>query len=128
MKRRPLVLNGNIIEQLQPADYIENSRLNIGPKVQLTMISNQILITKSFHAVYFVGSTAASRRLHTINGGIAGDILILTGTDDGNDISVRDNDGNLRLAGDFTLSSSVDAMTLLFDGANWIEMARSNNG
>lgn len=131
MRRKPLVLGANIIEQLQAADRLDLGRLNIGPPVQLPLILNSIAVTGSFHSVYTVetGTGAAVRRqLHNILGGQVGDILILTGTDIGDDISVRDDDGNLRLAGDFTLSASVDTMVLLCLGVTWIELARSNNG
>jgi hypothetical protein len=127
MIRRPLVLNGNTIEQLQAGDSAKIGRLNLGPEVQLPISANAILITTSFHSILSFAS-ASERQLHTINGGDDGDVLVLTGTDAGGSISVRDNTGNLRLAGNNSLSSDADTIVLLKMGTVWIELARSNNG
>lgn len=128
MRRKPLVLGANIIEQLQPEDRLDLGRLNIGPPVQLNLISNSITVTGSFHSVYVNAPSSNDRQLRTINGGETGDILVLIGTDDGDDISLRDNLGNLRIAGNWTLSASVDTILLLKLGENWVELGRSNNG
>lgn len=128
MRKKPLVVGTNIIEQLIPADRLDVGFLNIGEPVQLTLISKQITVTGSFHSVYTNLPGSNDRQLDIINGGQTGDILILIGTDDGQDISVRDNAGNLRLAGNWTLSASVDTLVLLKLGINWIELSRANNG
>jgi len=72
---------------------------------------------------------AATDDLDSIDGGTEGDLIILTAQNDAHTVVVKDTTGNLRLAGaDMSLDSADDTITLLYDGTNWLEMARSNNG
>jgi hypothetical protein len=98
-------------------------KLNLGPALPLTMVAGVVTITGSYHSIF----TAATANLNSINGGVEGDLLVIRPSAGSGDISARDNTGNLRLAGNFTLSDPADTMVLLFDGANWIELARANN-
>lgn len=123
MQVKPLVTKNGQVERLQTGDYLYFQKLNLGPVVQLTVVSNAITVTHSNHSVF----SASNVQLIDIDGGVDGDVLILRGTTSG-DVSVRDNTGNLRLSGNFSLSSDVDRMVLLFDGVNWVELTRSNNG
>lgn len=102
--------------------------LNIGsPGSTVTVTSNAITVTRSWHNVSATG-TNAQRSLRTINGGSVGDILVLQrdpaspGT-----VIIDDNVGNIRAAGDFTLSHEQDKVVLICAGAEWHEIARSNN-
>ena len=96
--------------------------------------SNQTIsggaITKSSRGG-FIGVTAAnpSEDLDTINGGaFEGEIIVLRAANTSNTVVCKDGTGNLRLAGDFSLDNSTDRLTLMYDGTNWAEIARSNNG
>ena len=121
-RRKPLVIRGGGVERLQVGDLLDFGKLNLGPVSQLTIVSQAVTITGSYHSLF----TAANANLVTINGGVEGDILVVRGAG-GGAISARDNTGNLRLAGNFSISSANDTMVLMFDGTNWIELCRSNN-
>jgi hypothetical protein len=70
---------------------------------------------------------AATDDLDTINGGADAQIVVFMTTTSAQDITFKDNTGNLRLAGDFTLDTSSDTLTLIKRGTLWYEIARSNN-
>ena len=70
---------------------------------------------------------AASDDLDTISGGGAGDTLLIKAASDARTIVAKDGTGNLQLAGDFSLSDSDDSLFLFWNGAQWHEIARSDN-
>lgn len=73
-------------------------------------------------------SSASTDDLDTINGGDRGDQVTFYAASAARDVVFKDGTGNLRLAGDFTLSHTDDTITLRNNGANvWIEVARSDN-
>jgi hypothetical protein len=123
-RRKPLVEHDGRIERLQVGDLLNIGKLNLGPVVLLTVVASTITITGSHH--YIFSPTVAN--LNTINGGVEGDILILRGDVGSAIITAKDNTTNLRLAGNFAINNPTDTMVLLFDGTNWLELARSNNG
>jgi hypothetical protein len=123
-RRKPLVIRGGGIERLQVGDLLDFGKLNLGPVSQLTVVSSTVTITGSYHSIF----SAANANLTTINGGGEGDVLVIRGAATGGDIAVKDAIGNLLLAGNNTFSDKSDTMVLLHDGANWIELFRSNNG
>lgn len=123
-RRRPLVLRGGNVERLQVGDLLDFGKLNLGPVSQLTIVSQAVTITGSYHSLF----TATNANLVTINGGTEGDVLVIRGATGTAAIAVKDNSGNLALAGNNTINHPTDTMVLLFDGTNWIELCRSNNG
>jgi hypothetical protein len=123
-RRKPLVIRGGGVERLQVGDLLDFGKLNLGPVSQLTVVAGVVTITGSYHAIF----SAANTSLNSINGGSEGDVLVIRGASTGGDIAVKDLVGNLRLAGNNTISDASDTMVLLHDGANWIELTRSNNG
>lgn len=71
---------------------------------------------------------AATDDLDTITGGsLFNQVLILRAANSARDVVLKDGTGNLRLAGDFTLTHSQDRIQLLWDGSSWVEMSRSDN-
>jgi hypothetical protein len=72
-------------------------------------------------------SAGATDDLDTVSGGIAGDIIVLKAANAARDVVAKDGTGNMRLAGDFTLDNTDDAITLLYDGTIWRELSRSDN-
>jgi hypothetical protein len=100
--------------------------LGIGDSSELTIATAAITVTGSFHIVDTEGD-AATDDLQTINGGSEGDILILRQSVSGRDVTLKDNTGNLRLAGDCNLTDSASTITLIKVSANWFEIARSIN-
>lgn len=72
-------------------------------------------------------SSDASDDLDTISGGTATHIIVIRAANAARDVVVKDGTGNIQSAGDFTLNHTDDSITLVCDGTNWIEMARSDN-
>ena len=70
---------------------------------------------------------AATDDLDTINGGFEAQIIVLADVNSARDITVKDGTGNLKLAGDFTLSNQEDTITLVKRGSFWYEVSRSDN-
>jgi hypothetical protein len=102
---------------------------NFGPFTELTIVSGVITVTGSLHLVDTEGD-AATDDLVTINGGTTGSLLILRSADSSRDTTLKDytgSSGNLFLAGDFTLTSSMDTITLIKFWSNWFELSRSDN-
>lgn len=93
----------------------------------LTIATGVVSIEAGFHAVA-TEAAAASDDLDTINGGVIGDVLTIFAASSAETVVAKDGTGNLKLAGDMTLDNREDTLTLRYDGNNWIEMARSNNG
>ena len=102
--------------------------INMGPSPTLTIASDTITVTKSYHKIDTEGA-AATDNLSTINGGTDGDLLILRSTNVARDITIKNGTGNLRTVGDFTLDFLEDRITLQYDGdlGVWVEVSRSNN-
>ena len=65
--------------------------------------------------------------LHTITGGLTGQILILRSPTSSRDPKVIDSLGNLKLAGDFIFTRSDDILVLIKIGSQWLEISRSDN-
>lgn len=53
--------------------------------------------------------------------------IVIKAADDGRTVVVKDGTGNIRSAGDFSLTHSDDRMVLQYNGTNWIELSRSDN-
>ena len=101
---------------------------SLGSSSELTVASGEITVTSSVHTVDTEGD-AASDDLYTINGGSDGSILTLMSITGTRQVTLKDaaSGTNLRLAGDFTLSSSNDTITLMKKGTVWREISRSDN-
>jgi signal peptidase I len=109
---------------LQVGDLLNIGKLNLGPVVPLTVVANAITVSGSYHFI----TSATTVNLTKVNGGVEGDIVVLRGAVGSVVITATDNTANLRLAGNFLINNPTDTMVLLFDGTNWLELARSNNG
>jgi len=94
----------------------------------LTISGGVVTATTNYHLVD-TESAAATDDLDTINGGVDGMILVLHSLSGARDSTLKDNTGNLALAGDFTLTDVRDTITLIYAGAFalWLELSRSNN-
>jgi len=104
-----------------------SGNIGLGTPTNLTIATGVITKTGSYHTVDTEAS-ASTDDLDTINGGSIGDILFLTATDSTRTVVVKDNIGNLQLSGDFSLDNIEDTIQLLYNGTNWLEISRSNNG
>lgn len=104
-----------------------NNFVNIPSAGDLTIASGVVTATGSRHRVD-TQAAAATDDLDTINGGTAGDILILSTVNGARDVTAKDGTGNLLLAGDFVMDTASDTLTLYrLNSTNWVELARSNN-
>lgn len=100
---------------------------NLGTPTELTIASSAITVTRSYHTVD-TESDAATDNLSTISGGSEGQWLVIRPVNAARTVVAKDAVGNLQLAGDHTMDNSQDTLTLIYDGSNWLEVARSNNG
>jgi len=119
---RPLGIIAGRIKQLF---RVTTECLSLGTPTTLMVVGGAVTVTKSFHTID--APTTGTTNLTNINGGQQGNLLVIRPADDAKTISVRDNTGNLRLAGNCNLDQLLDTMTLLYDGSVWIELCRSNN-
>jgi len=97
--------------------------LNLNNATTLTISTAVITAVQSYHTV--AAETGTTDTLSTINGDTAGDILVLK-ADAGDTITV-DNAGNILLAGGTMALTANDTITMISDGTNWREIARSVN-
>lgn len=72
---------------------------------------------------------AGTDDLDTINGGIDGDIIIVSSVADGRDTTLKDGTGNIESGTDFTLATTKDRIVLLYNStlAKWLQLSRSTN-
>jgi hypothetical protein len=118
---------GDILELVYDgAAYVEVARHEADGNTNKTIASGVITVTRSKHVVS-TEAAAASDDLDTINGGHAGMIVVLAAQNDARTVVCKDGTGNLRLNGDFSIDSTADTITLVYDGSNWLELARSDN-
>lgn len=106
---------------------ISGGMLNIGTPTELTIGTGAVTVTRSRHTID-TESDAASDDLDNISGGTTGDILIISAVNDARTVVAKDATGNLQLNGDFSMDNSQDRLVLEYEGTNWIELSRSDNG
>jgi len=92
------------------------------------VVSGAFTVREQYHTLQTEGD-AATDDLDTINGGGPGSILVLKAYDTTHTIVVKNGTGNIKLAGsDFSLDNTLDVLVLVFDGTNWDEISRADNG
>lgn len=97
--------------------------LNLGAQEALTIASGAVSPTKSYTTIA-TEAAASTDDLETINGGVTGDILILTATAAAETITVKNGTGNIVLVSDFVMAGTWDTLALIKRGSNWIELFR----
>ena len=117
------------IKEASPSGTLQvGGTLVCGTGGELTISSDVIAVTHSFHTVDTEGDVS-SDDIDTINGGVAaGQILTITANNTARSVVAKDGTGNLKLAGDFTMDNTEDTLMLVYDGSNWLEVSRSGNG
>jgi hypothetical protein len=95
----------------------------------LTISGGVISVTNSWHRIN-TEAAAASDDLDTINGFTDGMQLYLRAASSSNTVVLKDETGNLVLAGDFSMDNGDDIIHLIYDGTSgkWKEVSRSDNG
>lgn len=112
-----------------------NFRVQGIPRRQTATISSDTVTIEGPAVAYLIVTTEASAAtddLHTINGGVEGQVVFLTTNFNDRDVTVKTAVGNIRLSGnsDFTLSRVEDSLTLMYSAraSRWIEISRSVSG
>lgn len=98
-----------------------------GDAGELTIATGAITAFSEYHTVD-TESNAASDDLDTINGGWEGMVLTISAAASTRTVVAKDGTGNLKLAGDMSLDNAEDTLTLRYNGTNWLEISRSDNG
>lgn len=94
---------------------------------QLTVAAGVVTASRTYIQVDTEGA-AATDELDTINGGEAGDLLVVRSLTSGRDVTLTDGVGNMILAGNCTLSDVRDVIVLIKRTASeWVEVCRSDN-
>lgn len=88
---------------------------------QITVSSNTITVTKSFHQIQ-----GATETISVIHGGQTGDIIRLIGSDGAN-ITLQDGVSNIESGIDITLESSRDIVEYIYDGKRWMMIGHNQN-
>jgi hypothetical protein len=107
---------------------VASSVISLGTPTELTISGGEITPTSNYHYVDTEGD-AATDDLDTINttGLSEGTLLVLRPESGSRDVVCKDNTGNLQLAGDFTMSTTYDSITLILEDGDWVELSRSDN-
>jgi hypothetical protein len=90
-----------------------------------TIATGAITVSSSWMIVDTEGA-AASDDLDTISGGATGQIVVLTAASSARTVVVKDATGNIQLTGDMSLTHQNDTITLMYNGASWLEIARAD--
>jgi hypothetical protein len=131
------LIENNVISTTTPFSLGgTNSGLRVGPNMfatapgfsvrELTIATGAITAFMDWHYID-TEADAATDDLNTINGGFDGHIVTFRAASSSRDVVFKDGTGNLRLAGDFTLTNSDDTITLRYMAGTWFELCRSDN-
>lgn len=115
-------MNGNDIDDI--------GALILNDATELTIAAGTVTATQSYHTID-TQSDDATDDLGAIGGGTAGQKLTLRAEDGARTVVVKNNTtppANIALEGDMTLDNVHDTLSLIYDGTNWLETGRSNNG
>lgn len=95
-------------------------KLQFTPAVELTIAAGVVTATQSAHRID-TEADAAADELTTINGGVAGDLLLLYAENAARVVTLKHGAANLRTptGADHVLSRNGFCM-LYFDGNNWL--------
>ena len=126
-----ILLNPEIIDNLKSNNLTVNNNLIVNDKLNTqpntaTISSGAITYTGAYMVIDTEGG-ASSDTLDTINGGTAGDRLLLRGATSGRNIIISDNTGNIQTNNNtnFTLEPThLDSAEFYYNGSNWIQTAR----
>ena len=103
--------------------------LRLAAATELTIAAGVITVSKGYVKID-TEADAAADDLATITPGTnvgEGSILVCRAENVARVVTLKDGTGNLLLNGDYALSATDRTITLLYDGSNWREIARSVN-
>jgi hypothetical protein len=93
-----------------------------------TIAAGVITVVNPVDVAVDTEAAAASDDLDTINGTVAGQIIIIRAVDSARTIVLKDGTGNMKLAGDITLDNHEDRAVLRSNGTTLFLLSFSNNG
>jgi hypothetical protein len=117
------VADGDVV-----TDSVTTNKLVCSNISTLTIASGAVTVTSTYHRLDTEGG-AATDNLDTINGGVDGQLLILSDVSSSRDVTAKDATGNIQLTGDFTFLTARDKLILIYDATAgvWCEISRSTN-
>lgn len=109
-------------------DFTDCNVPGVGSAGTITMASDTITlpITGDCFVTIDTEAAGATDNLSTINGGKLGQVITLSQANSARDPTIIDDTGNLRLAGNFVMTSVQDSITLIYNGSAWIEVGRAD--
>lgn len=112
--------------------YTQLPWLGFGVPTLETIATGVITIEQSSYVRVDTEGGAATDDLDTINGALVdGQMLVLETADSTRDVTVKDDTGNIQLAGsvDFAMATGRDKLTLIWNArtSKWQEISRSTN-
>jgi len=122
----------------QPGDSFAKLNMSEGLSAPGLIIPSQDTVIKPVSGVLTISDSshvidteafAGTDDIDTINGGVDGQILILSSTANGRVATIKDGTGNCYLAGDFAHANTRDRLIIQFDSSipGWVEVTRSTN-
>lgn len=113
----------------QGNDIDDVGQLSFGAPVELTIASATVTATQVFHTID-TESDAVSDDLTTINGGAAGDLLVIKAENDARSVVLKHATGNILTStnADITINTDDIFVLLMYDGTNWREIAETGVG
>jgi hypothetical protein len=111
---------------LGSAALLEESEITVdilGASTELTIVNGAITVTGHHHRVD-TEADASSDILDTINGGSAGDLLLIRPEDAARTVELQEG-GNLQLFADCSLDETTVSIVLVYNGTDWQEVSRS---
>jgi hypothetical protein len=109
------------------ADGTGRPALSVGTGTPYTIATDAITINGPGWIIVDTEGAAATDDLININGGVTGWVITISTVNSARDVTLRDNTGNLRLASDFLVGTTVERITLQYAGTFWVELGRSTN-
>lgn len=107
----PLIVDSGEISRLE-------SILNLGDPAPITLISNQLVITKSVH---YINNVIGSNTVTNVLGAENGDLLILGKTV--NPTITLSTSGNLHFPRNARLFDDTDSIMMIYTGLGWIQLS-----
>lgn len=116
------------VEELYCRPYLgwTGMSINFGTPTELTIAGGIITKTGSYHLVD-TAAHAGTDDLDTINGGVTGDLLVLSSVSSARVVTLKDGTGNMKLPADMILDNPEDIEILMYNGTNWLEWTGSSN-
>lgn len=107
--------------------FTSNGPINLVAQSELTIsVGGAVTRTKSYHTID-TNADDASDDLDTISGGAEGDLIVIRPNNAGRTVVVKNGTGNIICGSDFTMDNNQDTWVGLYDGSNWLELARKDN-